>query len=195
MLRSGLLCGQGGRACQADGSAKPKLIQITTAYGKPADRTNPAAEEVLPPAWHRLSQPFTTSKGEKYGTECKQGHSFGSRRQGPVGPHPAHGHNRQSVACYQRTLPGTHGDWQEHTEWHNLVGFQQTAEILRDYVRKGTRLYVEGLLRTRSWDDRQTGQCRYRSEIVVTEATDLLSLATLKQLVEELESLASQRVA
>jgi single-strand DNA-binding protein len=62
-----------------------------------------------------------------------------------------------------------HGDWQEHTEWHNLVGFQRTAEILRDYVRKGSRLYVEGTLRTRSWDDRQTGQRRYRSEIVVTE--------------------------
>jgi single-strand DNA-binding protein len=33
-----------------------------------------------------------------------------------------------------------HGDWQEHTEWHNLVGFQRTAEIMRDYVRKGSRL-------------------------------------------------------
>jgi single-strand DNA-binding protein len=62
-----------------------------------------------------------------------------------------------------------HGDWQEHTEWHNLVGFQRVGEILRDYVRKGSRLYIEGSLRTRSWDDRQTGQRRYRSEIVVTE--------------------------
>ena len=49
-----------------------------------------------------------------------------------------------------------HGDWQEHTEWHNLVGFQRVGEILRDYVRKGSRLYIEGALRTRSWDDRQT---------------------------------------
>ena len=54
-----------------------------------------------------------------------------------------------------------HGDWQEHTEWHNLVGFQRVGEILRDYVRKGSRLYIEGALRTRSWDDRQTGQRRY----------------------------------
>jgi hypothetical protein len=37
-----------------------------------------------------------------------------------------------------------HGDWQEHTEWHNLVGFQRVGEILRDYVRKGSRLYIEG---------------------------------------------------
>ena len=43
------------------------------------------------------------------------------------------------------------------------------GEILRDYVRKGSRLYIEGTLRTRSWDDRQTGQRRYRSEIVVSE--------------------------
>ena len=50
-----------------------------------------------------------------------------------------------------------------------MVGFQRTAEILRDYVRKGSRLYIEGTLRTRSWDDRQTGQRRYRSEIVVNE--------------------------
>jgi single-strand DNA-binding protein len=62
-----------------------------------------------------------------------------------------------------------HGDWQEHTEWHNLVGYQRVGEILRDYVRKGSRLYIEGALRTRSWDDRQTGQRRYRSEVVVTE--------------------------
>lgn len=62
-----------------------------------------------------------------------------------------------------------HGDWQERTEWHNLVGFQRIAEILRDYVHKGSRLYIEGALRTRSWDDRDTGQRRYRTEIVVTE--------------------------
>ena len=62
-----------------------------------------------------------------------------------------------------------HGDWQERTEWHNLIGYQRTGEILRDYVRKGSLLYIEGALRTRSWDDRETGQRRYRTEIVVTE--------------------------
>lgn len=62
-----------------------------------------------------------------------------------------------------------HGDWQERTEWHKLVGYQRVGEILRDYVRKGSRLYVEGELQTRSWDDRQTNQRRYRTEIVVAE--------------------------
>jgi len=63
------------------------------------------------------------------------------------------------------------GEWQERTEWHNLVGYQRVGEILRDYVRKGSRLYIEGTLPTRSWDDRQTGQRRYRSEVVVTEVS------------------------
>ena len=68
------------------------------------------------------------------------------------------------------------GEWQERTEWHNLVGYQRTAEILRDYVRKGSRIYIEGALRTRSWDDKETGQTRYRTEIVVFEVS-LLSPA------------------
>ena len=73
-----------------------------------------------------------------------------------------------SLATSER-YKDNHGEWQERTEWHNLVGYQRTGEILRDYVRKGSLLYIEGTLRTRSWDDRETGQRRYRTEIVVTE--------------------------
>jgi single-strand DNA-binding protein len=73
-----------------------------------------------------------------------------------------------SLATSER-YKDNHGEWQERTEWHNLVGYQRTGEILRDYVRKGSLLYIEGTLRTRSWDDRETGQRRYRSEILVTE--------------------------
>jgi len=68
------------------------------------------------------------------------------------------------------------GEWQERTEWHNLVGYQRTGEILRDYVRKGSRIYVEGTLRTRSWEDRESGQRRYRTEVVVADI-NLLSPA------------------
>ena len=46
------------------------------------------------------------------------------------------------------------GNWQEHTEWHNLVAFKRTAEIVRDYVKKGSKLYIEGKITTRSWDER-----------------------------------------
>jgi single-strand DNA-binding protein len=61
------------------------------------------------------------------------------------------------------------GEFQERTEWHNLVAYQRTAEIIRDYVKKGSKLYVEGRIQTRSWDDQQSGQKRYRTEIVVNE--------------------------
>ncbi|HEV2277631.1 MAG TPA: single-stranded DNA-binding protein [Acidobacteriaceae bacterium] len=59
------------------------------------------------------------------------------------------------------------GEWQERTEWHNLVAYARSAEILRDYVRKGSKLYVQGRLTTRSWDDRESGRKMYRTEIVV----------------------------
>jgi single-strand DNA-binding protein len=49
------------------------------------------------------------------------------------------------------------------------VAFQRTAEIIRDYVKKGTKLYIEGKLQTRSWDDKETNQKRYKTEILVNE--------------------------
>lgn len=61
------------------------------------------------------------------------------------------------------------GEFQERTEWHNLVAYQRLAEIVRDYVKKGAKLYVEGRIQTRSWDDQQSGQKRYRTEIVVND--------------------------
>ena len=59
------------------------------------------------------------------------------------------------------------GNWQDRTEWHNLVAFTRTAEIVRDYVKKGSKLYIEGRIQTRSWDDKESGQKRYKTEIVV----------------------------
>jgi single-strand DNA-binding protein len=61
------------------------------------------------------------------------------------------------------------GAWQDRTEWHNLVAFKRTAEIIRDYVKKGSKLYVEGRIQTRSWDDKDTGAKRYRTEIIVND--------------------------
>ncbi len=61
------------------------------------------------------------------------------------------------------------GNWQDRTEWHNLVAFSRLAEIVRDYVKKGTKLYVEGKIQTRSWDDKETGAKRYRTEIIVND--------------------------
>jgi len=61
------------------------------------------------------------------------------------------------------------GNWQDSTEWHNLVAFQRTAEIVRDYVKKGTQLFIEGKIQSRSWDDKETGQKKYKTEILVNE--------------------------
>jgi single-strand DNA-binding protein len=61
------------------------------------------------------------------------------------------------------------GEWQDRTEWHNLTAYQRTAEIIRDYVKKGSKLYVEGRIQTRSWDDQASGQKKYRTEIIVND--------------------------
>ncbi len=56
-------------------------------------------------------------------------------------------------------------DIPERTEWHNLVIWGKSAEVAENYVKKGTQLYVEGKIRTRSWDD--NGVTRYRTEVLV----------------------------
>jgi single-strand DNA-binding protein len=61
------------------------------------------------------------------------------------------------------------GNWADKTEWHNLVAFQRTAEIIRDYVKKGSQIFVEGKIQTRSWDDKETNVKKYRTEILVNE--------------------------
>jgi single-strand DNA-binding protein len=64
-------------------------------------------------------------------------------------------------------------EWQERTEWHNIVAWQRLAEIVGEYVKKGAKLYIEGKLQTSSWEDRESGTKKYRTEIV---ARDLLLL-------------------
>jgi single-strand DNA-binding protein len=61
------------------------------------------------------------------------------------------------------------GNWTDRTEWHNLVAFQRTAEIVRDYVKKGSQIFVEGKIQTRSWEDKETKVKKYRTEILVNE--------------------------
>jgi single-strand DNA-binding protein len=73
-----------------------------------------------------------------------------------------------SLATAERAK-GQDGQWADKTEWHNLVCFQRTAEIVRDYVKKGTQIFVEGKIQTRSWDDKTSGEKKYRTEILVNE--------------------------
>ena len=61
------------------------------------------------------------------------------------------------------------GQQQERTEWHRVVFFNRLAEIAGEYVKRGSKIYVEGSLRTRKWQDRDSGQDRYTTEIVANE--------------------------
>lgn len=61
------------------------------------------------------------------------------------------------------------GNWQDKTEWHNLVAFQRTAEIAGEYLKKGRSVYIEGKLQTSSWDDKESGQKKYRTEVIVND--------------------------
>jgi single-strand DNA-binding protein len=70
-----------------------------------------------------------------------------------------------SVATSER-YKDSQGQRQEKTEWHNVVIFGKTAEVVQKYLRKGSMVYIEGKLQTQSWDDQQSGQKRYKTEIV-----------------------------
>jgi len=65
------------------------------------------------------------------------------------------------------------GNVQERTEWHNIVAWRKLAEICGQYLKKGSKIYLEGKLQTRSWDDKNTGVKRYTTEII---ADDLIML-------------------
>jgi single-strand DNA-binding protein len=65
------------------------------------------------------------------------------------------------------------GEWQDRTEWHNIVAWQRLAEIVGEYVKKGAKVYIEGRIQTSSWEDKQSGEKKYRTEII---AQDLVLL-------------------
>lgn len=58
------------------------------------------------------------------------------------------------------------GEMQERTEWHKVVFYQRLAEIVGEYLRKGSKVFIEGRLRTTKWQDKTTGQDRYTTEII-----------------------------
>ena len=72
-----------------------------------------------------------------------------------------------SVATSDSWKDKNTGDQQERTEWHRVVFFNRLAEIVEQYIKKGSKLYLEGRLQTRSWE--QDGVKRYSTEIVASE--------------------------
>jgi len=61
------------------------------------------------------------------------------------------------------------GNWQDRTEWHNIKAFGRTAEVVGQYLKKGRTVYIEGRIHNDSWDDKETGQKKYRTEIIVND--------------------------
>jgi len=61
------------------------------------------------------------------------------------------------------------GELQERTEWHRIAFFNRLAEIVGEYLHKGSKIYIEGSLRTRKWQDKNTGADRYTTEIIANE--------------------------
>ncbi len=55
---------------------------------------------------------------------------------------------------------------QQRTEWHNIVLWERLAEVAGEYLKKGGKVYIEGRIRTESWDDKQTGQKKYITKII-----------------------------
>ena len=58
------------------------------------------------------------------------------------------------------------GEKQERTEWHNIVAWGKLGEICGQYLRKGKLIYIDGAIRTESWDDKESGQKKYKTTIV-----------------------------
>lgn len=89
------------------------------------------------------------------------------------------------------------GQWQEQTEWHRIVVFSKLADIAEKYIRKGSQLYVEGRLRTRSWND-QTGAKKSVTEIVANNIQLIgprpadPAIAGARQLAEQQQSRTQQ---
>ena len=66
------------------------------------------------------------------------------------------------------------GNAHEKTEWHNCVAWRKLAEIVGQYLTKGSKVYIEGKLETQTWDDKESGQKKYKTQIV---AHDLVMLS------------------
>ena len=78
-----------------------------------------------------------------------------------------------SMATGRKQKNPTSGEWEDATDWHNIVVWQKPAEIAATYLSKGSKAYIEGRLQTRTWDDQQ-GVKHYITEIV---AQNLITLS------------------
>jgi single-strand DNA-binding protein len=73
-----------------------------------------------------------------------------------------------SIATSERFKDRETGEPQERTEWHRIATFDRLAEISAEYLKKGSKVYIEGRLRTRKWQDKE-GKDRYSTEIIADQ--------------------------
>lgn len=73
-----------------------------------------------------------------------------------------------SLAANER-FKDRNDQWQNRTEWHSVVAWNRLAEIVGEYVCKGSKLYIEGKLQTSTWEDKQNGEKKHRTEIIARE--------------------------
>lgn len=81
-----------------------------------------------------------------------------------------------SVATTEGRKDRQTGEWQDHTEWHRVVLLGRLAEVAGEYLKKGSKVYIEGRLQTRKWQD-ASGQERYTTEILANDLQMLDSRA------------------
>ena len=86
-----------------------------------------------------------------------------------------------SIATTESWKDKNSGELVEQTEWHRIVFFNRLAEIVEQYLKKGSKVYVEGQLRTNSWEDKNTGEKKFRTEIVAREMQMLSSRGDMNQ--------------
>lgn len=104
---------------------------------------------------------------------------------GNLGKDPEVRYTPNGVAVANLTMATTEvwkdkqsGQNQEQTEWHRVVLFARLGEIAGEYLRKGSKVYIEGRLQTRKWQDKTTGQDRYTTEVVADSLQMLDSKGT-----------------
>jgi single-strand DNA-binding protein len=94
---------------------------------------------------------------------------------GNIGKTPEAKYTPQGTAVVQfsvatsRSYKDRDGNWSEATEWHNVTAWARAGEVIAEYCKKGDKIFITGDLRTDSWEDKQSGQKRYRTYIVVDQ--------------------------
>lgn len=87
------------------------------------------------------------------------------------------------------------GNWKDDTQWHNVKAFGRTAETVKDQVKKGTRVFLEGKLTTESWDDKVTGQKRYKAVVIANYLSVVPSARSCGAGAENTAATAQRRTA